>query len=61
MATLDPERLKQWTTAALVLQLAKYAMTYAAAERDNALLVGAELNARIPPRVMPTTTPTDGT
>jgi hypothetical protein len=62
MAEFDAETLTKWTTAALVLNIARYAaMTETGKLRGNdakiahknAEMCGAELNARIPPRVMP--------
>lgn len=54
--THDPELLKTWTTASLVLHIARFATGAGKVKvsQENAALMGAELNARIPPRVMPT-------
>ncbi len=51
--TFDIEALKKWTTASLVMHLAQYATNQKNMLRENAELVAAELNARIPPRVLP--------
>jgi hypothetical protein len=57
VSPLDPEVLKTWTTAALVLHIAHYAAGNNRSDvkvvERNAQLVAAELNARLPPRVMP--------
>lgn len=50
---LSPARLKTWTTASLVIWLARYG-TGDNVARDAASAIAAELNARVPPRVMPT-------
>ncbi len=55
MEKLDPEVLKRWTTASLVVKIAQYASGGGQIARGDAELCAVELNARIPPRVMPTT------
>lgn len=52
---LEAPALLKWTTAALVVYIAKYAATSRPPDimKKNAQLCAAELNARIPPRELP--------
>lgn len=61
-APIDPETLRTWTTGALVLHIARYAASPAKEQNApvrklNAELMAAELNARVPPRVLPARSP----
>jgi len=48
---ITAEALESWTTASLVLHLAEFArQKQPSSQREDALLVGAELNMRLPPR-----------